>query len=102
MLPLGGASRLALSDGTTVSLLEGDLPPVSLLEVVTRARQRAQPSPGQAGSQQLRGSLAWASQLQDAAGSEQLAAPIQLDRWAWLCSAKCVLRLIEPCGSRDL
>ena len=87
ILPTAGGA--ALSDGSTVTLLACDLPPVNLLAAITRARQHPTQTIQSSTSSLQTGTLGWAAQLQSAAGSEQLAVPIQLDRCASLCSGPC-------------
>ena len=76
----GAGTRFILAERSGVHLLEADLPPVSLLTLFSRARQKQQPSPEQLLQQPAdsTSSLSWLPQVQEAAGSERLAAPVQL------------------------
>ena len=76
-------------DKRSVHLLSATLPPVSLLTLFSRARQKQAEEASQEAQPRAAAqpSLAWLQQLQAAAGSELLAAAVPLSRQVGCCSA---------------
>ena len=81
------SSSFVVADSSNVHLCTADLPPVSLLTLFQRARQKQQagsPEAGQHPQQQpqpaAEPSMPWLQQLQAAAGSERLATAVPLPR----------------------